>query len=134
MKSVVTEFKVGVFVAVGLVFAMATIFMVGGEHKFLQRQYTLYTNFDDIAGLRVGAPVQLAGLKVGFVDEIQLSSDVDKKQITVVVKIQKEFMKRIRADSEAAIETQGLLGDKFIYISMGSETEQVLKNKQTLII
>ncbi len=132
MKNVLTEFKVGIFVAAGLALAMVIIFMLGSEHQFFRRQYTLYTNFDDIAGLRVGAPVQLAGLKVGFVDDIRLSPDVDKKQITVVIKIQKEFMDRIRVDSEASIETQGLLGDKFIFVTMGSESEPKLKNKDDL--
>jgi len=41
-------------------------------------------------------------------------------------------MDRIRVDSEASIETQGLLGDKFIFVTMGSESEPKLKNKDDL--
>jgi len=126
------EFKVGIFVTAGLVLAMVIIFMLGGEHQYLKRQYTLYANFDDIAGLRVGAPVQLAGLKVGFVDRIRLAKSLQEKDVVVRMKIEKRYQERIRADSEASIETQGLLGDKFIYLSMGSESEPLLANKSTV--
>lgn len=126
-QGVMTEFRVGIFVTIGLVMVMFIIFMIGGEHQFFQRQYTLYSNFDDIAGLRVGAPVQLAGFKVGFVDGIRLAKDKTAKFITVKMKVQRKFQDRIREDSEASIETQGLLGDKYIYITMGSGDKPALK-------
>lgn len=121
-----TEFRVGLFVAVGLVLTMATIFMIGGEHRLFERYYTLYANFESISGLRVGAPVQLAGLKVGYVDRIIVPEKMDERYITVLLRVEREFQDRIRADSLATVETQGLLGDKFIYISMGSEGQPAI--------
>ncbi|MFA5187237.1 MAG: MlaD family protein [Patescibacteria group bacterium] len=125
-----TEFRVGMFVTAGLVLIMMIIFMIGGEHQFFQRDYTLYSNFDDIAGLRVGATVQLAGLKVGFVDGIRLAQDKTTTLITVKMKVQRKYQYRIHSDSEASIETQGLLGDKFIYITMGSGDKPALKDNE----
>lgn len=124
-----TEFRVGVFVVAGLVLAMMIIFMIGGEHRLFERHYTLYANFDDISGLRVGAPVQLAGMQVGYVDKIVLPKDMEARHMTVVLKVQRQYQERIRQDSLATIETQGLLGDKFIYISMGSEAQAVIADK-----
>lgn len=132
-RSIITEFRVGLFVSLGLLLAMITIFMLGGEHSFFTRYYTLYTNFGSISGLRVGAPVQLAGLKVGFVDGIRFNPTIEKKEVLIVLKIQKKFEKRIRADSVATVETQGLLGDKFIYITMGSEDQLLLPDKGLLM-
>lgn len=131
-RSIINEFRVGLFVAAGLALAMLTIFMLGSESRFFHRQYTLYSRFEDISGLRVGAPVQLAGIKVGYVDGIQLSSDLEQKNITVVMRISRGYRDRIRGDSTASIETQGLLGDKFIYVTMGSESQPVIPNKGVL--
>ncbi len=122
-----TEFRVGIFVATGLILAMVVIFMVGGEYRIFERQYTFSAAFDSISGLRVGAPVQLAGLKVGFVNDIRFPKDVTLSQITVVMQIRTKFRERIRKDSTATIETQGLLGDKYIYITLGSQLSEVLK-------
>lgn len=124
-----TEFRVGLFVAAGLALAMVIIFLIGGEQQFFVRHYTLYANFTDISGLRVGAPVQLAGLRVGYVDKIVVPKKLEQRQMTVVMRVQRRYQDLIRQDSLATIETQGLLGDKFIYISMGSEVQPVIANK-----
>lgn len=127
------QIKVGIFVMAGLILAMYIIFMIGGESQLFRSQYTLKTTFKDISGLRVGAPVQLAGYKVGFVDSINFPKDLAKKEIELSLKIDKKFQDRIRSDSTATINTQGLLGDKFIYISVGSLEQPVLNNKEGLI-
>jgi phospholipid/cholesterol/gamma-HCH transport system substrate-binding protein len=126
------EFKVGLFVSAGLLLAMIIIFMIGSDNRIFHRQYTLYANFETISGLRVGAPVQLAGLKVGFVDGIRFPDNPASKNIGVVLRIERQYQKRIRSDSEATVETQGLLGDKFIYISVGSEEAPVIPDKGIL--
>ncbi len=131
-RSLLTEFRVGIFVSVGLLLAMLVIFMLGSETRFFQRQYTLYSNFEDISGLREGAEVQLAGIKVGFVDGIRVPKDLEMREITVVMRINKKYQDRIRADSSASIETQGLLGDKFIYVTMGSEAQPIIPNNGIL--
>lgn len=122
------EFRVGLFVSLGLLLMMVVIFMIGSDRQLFQRHYKLYANFESIAGLRVGAPVQLSGYKVGFVDGIRFSSDPNKREIAVVLQINNRYQERIRVDSVATVETQGLLGDKYIYITMGSEAQPMLPN------
>ena len=80
-KDFLTEVRVGLFVLLGMVVVMTIIFMLGSEGKLFERRYTLYTKFKDISGLRVGAPVQLAGLGVGMVDEIHFSKSLEEKEI-----------------------------------------------------
>ena len=120
------ELRVGIFVSLGLLLMMIVIFMIGSDRQLFQRHYKLYANFQSIAGLRVGAPVQLSGYKVGFVDAIRFSSDPNKREITVVLMVNSQFQERIRADSVATVETLGLLGDKYIYVTMGSEAQPML--------
>lgn len=129
MQKGLTEFRVGLFVTAGLALAMIVIFMLGGEHRLFERHYTLFANFDTISGLRIGAPVQVAGLRVGYVDKILVPQKIADRQMTIVMKIRRQFRDLIRGDSVATIETQGLLGDKFIYISMGSEEQPVIADK-----
>ncbi len=127
-----TQIRVGLFVFAGVILAIFVIFMLGSERNLFKSQYTLYTTFKDISGLRVGSPVQLAGLNVGFVNNISFPKDILKKDMDVELKINKKYQERIRRDSVAVINTQGLLGDKFIYINIGSESEEIVPNKGML--
>jgi phospholipid/cholesterol/gamma-HCH transport system substrate-binding protein len=125
-KQFLTEVRVGLFVLLGIVLVMVIIFMLGSEGKMFERHYTLYTKFKDISGLRVGAPVQLGGVRIGMVDGIHFSKDLAEKDILIELSLNKKYEDRVRADSIATINTQGLLGDKFIFVSVGSENQPML--------
>ncbi len=127
-KQFLTEVRVGLFVLFGLVIMTTVVFMLGSEGRLFERHYKLLARFNDISGLRIGAPVQLAGLGVGMVEGIRFERDLQERQITVVMRINKDYEDRIRADSVATVNTQGLLGDKYLFVSVGTETEPILHN------
>lgn len=129
-REFLTEVRVGLFVLLGMAVVMTVIFMLGSEGRLFERRYTLYTKFKDISGLRVGAPVQLAGLNVGMVDEINFSKSLEEKEIIIEMGVNRNFQDRIRADSVASINTQGLLGDKFVFVSVGTENQPVLEDAE----
>lgn len=124
-----TEIKVGIFVVVILVLFGVAVFTIGSHQKYFQRQYTLWASFSNISGLIVGAPVRLAGLTVGRVNTIRFPEDTGAKTITVELKINKAVQKRIRDDSNASIQTMGLLGDKYVEVSLGSPDHAVLQDE-----
>jgi phospholipid/cholesterol/gamma-HCH transport system substrate-binding protein len=124
--------KVGIFVFAGVFLAMIVIFMLGSEQQLFKRQYELNTTFRDISGLRVGAQVLLAGLNVGMVEKISLAEALGEKTVQVRLSINKEFQDRIRKDSMAEISTQGLLGDKYISVSLGTPPNEILKDGDAL--
>jgi phospholipid/cholesterol/gamma-HCH transport system substrate-binding protein len=124
-----TEIKVGIFVVVILFLFGAAVFTIGSHQKYFQRQYTLWASFSNISGLIVGAPVRLAGLTVGRVNTIRFPEDTGAKTITVELKINKAVQKRIRDDSIASIQTMGLLGDKYVEVSLGSPDHAVLQDE-----
>lgn len=124
----IRHIKVGFFVLVALAVAMLFIFMIGSEKSIFRSQYTLSATFADISGLRIGAPVQLAGLNIGQVSDIRFPKDLAEKKIVVKFKIAKKFQDRVREDSVATINTQGLLGDKFIFVTMGSPDKPVIEH------
>jgi len=123
-----TEIKVGIFVVVILFLFGVGVFVIGSHQKYFQRQYTLWASFSNIQGLIVGAPVSLAGLTVGRVNAIIFPEDPGDKTIKVELKIKKGIQKRIREDSIASIQTMGLLGDKYVEISLGSTENNVLQD------
>jgi len=112
--------KVGIFV-VGLSFmALISVFILGGSSEMLERRYILQAKWEDVAGLKEGAVVRLAGWDVGAVDTIDFADDLEKRELTVSMKIMDRYQDRIRTDSVALIDTVGVLGDKYVSISMGT--------------
>lgn len=126
------QIRVGIFVTAGLLLAMLIIFMIGSERAWFERRYSLYCTFNDISGLGKGAPVSLAGMRVGSVHEVRFPEDLQARQIVVELQISEEFRNRIRADSDASIVTQGLLGDKMIAITVGSPGAEPLNDGDEL--
>jgi len=126
--------KVGFFVFLGLILSMTVIFLLGDGINIFERKYHLAARFDDISGLRLGAPVFLAGIQVGKVEDLRFPKNVDEKQILAYLEIKHEFQDRIHQDSEASIVTQGLLGDKAVFLTMGTSNSPVLEDGQSLTV
>jgi phospholipid/cholesterol/gamma-HCH transport system substrate-binding protein len=115
-----TELRVGLFVLVGLFIAAVAIFYVTGG-RILGPKYRLITYLPDVEGLGTGAPVQLDGLEIGNVQAISLTPHAPDRMhnITLVLRIDTRYQDQIRTDSEAKLETQGLLGDRYVTIKRG---------------
>jgi len=115
------QLRVGVMVIVSLTVLAVAIFFISGQVGFWSRRYTVKMYFSDAGGLREGGQVQLAGVAVGNVNRIRLSSFSDpKRAVEVEAKIPKMYQDEIRADSKARLETLGVLGEKVVNISRGS--------------
>lgn len=120
-----TEIKVGVFVATGLAGLVAVMIVLGSEENLFDESYVLHAAFSDISGLRDGAAVRLAGMDVGTVTSIEFPTDIGEKLVYVHMKVAQTYSERIRKDTVAEIRTQGVLGDKYISLSLGSAGEPV---------
>ncbi len=122
------QIRVGIFVFSSLVILAGAIFVLGSRTQYFQPQYTLRAVFSNVGGLLEGAGVYLAGVQVGRVGEVRFFEDVAAQKVLVVLKIARNAQRRIRQDSLAGIATAGLLGDKYIDITLGSENEPVLED------
>ena len=133
MKTKISQqVRVGTFVLVGLLLSMAVIFLLGNGLNVFERQFHLYARFKDISGLRLDAPVFLAGIQVGKVEDIVFPKELSQQEVIVKLQIQKKYQDRMREDSMVSITTQGLLGDKAIFITMGSPEYAQLKDGEDL--
>jgi phospholipid/cholesterol/gamma-HCH transport system substrate-binding protein len=82
--------------------------------------------FSNVGYLLEGAGVYLAGVQVGRVGEIRFFEDIAAQKVLVPLKVAQHYQERIRQDSVAVITSSGLLGDKYIDITLGSESEPEL--------
>jgi phospholipid/cholesterol/gamma-HCH transport system substrate-binding protein len=122
------QIRVGIFVFSALVTFMAAIFLLGSRTQYFQPQYTLKAVFSNVGYLLEGAGVYLAGVQVGRVGGIRFFEDIAAQKVLVSLNIARDYQERIRQDSVAVITSSGLLGDKYIDITLGSETEPELLN------
>lgn len=127
------EAKIGFVVFIGILLFAFSIFLIGGERGILRADYNLFVTFPNIYGLDTGAAVRLAGLDVGRVKNIYFAEDLAKTYVLVELELDKKMQERIREDSVASIQTMGLLGDKYIAVSVGSKDFPVLQTNGYLI-
>ncbi|MBF0191798.1 MAG: outer membrane lipid asymmetry maintenance protein MlaD [Magnetococcales bacterium] len=119
MRSARLEFAVGLFVLVGLLalawlsVRLARMELLGGGHV------PLYAQFTSVAGLKVGASVEIAGVGVGRVDRIDLNTADYEARVRLLVRPEVA----IQEDAIASVRTKGLIGDRYIVISPGASTK-----------
>ena len=113
------EFLVGLFMIAGFI-AFGYLALQLGEVTILSssKNYTIVAQFDNIAGVKKGASVQVAGVVVGQVSKVWLDEDGYAN-----VTIQVENKLQLPVDSMASVKSTGLIGDKFIALSPGGEEE-----------
>ncbi len=114
------ELRVGLLVLSAMVVLGIGAFFIGKDDRLFGRKAHYSVRFAGVAGLAIGNPVQLNGVRVGRVSDIELPEDMRQAEIKVWVAIDRRYAKRVRADSNAKIRTLGLLGDKYIEIDSGS--------------
>lgn len=119
MRRITLELLVGLFLLVGLAAFSYIAIKLGGASAFGDNFYPLKARFQSIAGLNEGAPVEIAGVRVGKVIKIEL----DKTDYDAVVHMAIRPEVRVQRDSIASIRSTGLIGDKFVSISPGGFDE-----------
>lgn len=117
------EIWVGLFVlaAIGGLFYLA--FEVSGLSLRAQdSSYKLYGEFTDVGGLQVRAKVSLAGVTIGRVSNIELDSRSVKALVEMEIQNDVNYLSK---DSIAIVSTAGLLGEKYINVSVGGDLDSL---------
>jgi phospholipid/cholesterol/gamma-HCH transport system substrate-binding protein len=125
------QFRLGLFVIAGLALLATGIFLIGTQESLFTSTYTVNTEFKNVGGLNDGGEVRVGGIPEGTVKNIHLPQRPDEK-VVVVMELKKQTQRILKQDSVAAIRSEGLLGDKFVEISFGSDNAQPLKNGDTI--
>jgi phospholipid/cholesterol/gamma-HCH transport system substrate-binding protein len=119
------------FVVAALLAFIGVIYVLGARARLFETRYTIYTDFTEVGGLREGATVRLAGVQIGRVTAVSLSPEPGGK-VRVDLTIGEQFAGRIRRDSVARLETQGLLGDRLVEITAGTGVAPSVKPGERL--
>src|ERR1044071_10128314 len=131
METHTPKFKIrlGLFIAGGLALFLFAIFIIGRQKNLFNPVFRLTTTFYNISGLQVGNNVRFSGINVGTVDNIKIIND---SSVRVDILIKKDVQQFIKADCEAAIGSEGIIGDKVLIISQGSTDAPLVKDGQEL--
>ena len=125
------EIGTGLFVLLGfaaLLFLTTQLPSSGLRLSQTKAGYHVTAAFDNVGDLKTGSPVTMAGVRIGEVDGIR----IDQRQFKAVVSLRiDQLYSQIPDDSDASIQTQGLLGGKYIGIGPGG-SETYLKNGSTI--
>ncbi|HET6961791.1 MAG TPA: MlaD family protein, partial [Terriglobia bacterium] len=123
--------RLGAFIFGALLILTFIVFRIGDKDFLFSTTYRLQAPFDNVAGLGNGAEVRLGGVRVGTVDFIQLPGHAGEKVLDVM-NLESSTRKLIRKNSVVAIETEGLLGSKYVAIMTGSQEAPTVEDGDTL--
>lgn len=111
--------KVGIFVVGGIALFSTGLFLIGSREQLFAHHFVVYAQFNDINTLQTGAKVRVSGMNAGQITGIDVPKAPSSK-FRLQLKVDQKFHPIIRKDSVASIETEGMVGNKFINIAKGS--------------
>jgi phospholipid/cholesterol/gamma-HCH transport system substrate-binding protein len=109
--------KSGLVVSLALLILFVVVLYAGTIRQIVTPSVELRARFQDVRGLRKGAPVWLFGTEVGAVQKIQLDPIYG---LIVTFSIEKKAEYFLRSNSEAEVLTMGLLGDTYVELTPGA--------------
>jgi len=122
------KIRLGIFVTGGLVLFVLAIFIIGKQKNLFNPVYTLHSTFHNVSGLQIGNNIRFSGINIGTVDNINIIND---STVRVDMTIKREVKQFIKSDSEVAIGSEGLIGDRLLIITQGSSNaSQAMEGQQ----
>lgn len=122
---------VGAFVIGGFALFAVGLFMIGNRRMLFGDTFRAYAEFASVSGLDNGAVVRVGGLQAGEVEAIQIPA-TPSARFRVRMRLRGDLRHLIRTDSLASIQTDGLVGNKFIQIEPGTDSAQVVDDGGTI--
>lgn len=108
----------GAFVVGGLLLFGLGLFMIGDRRMLFSRSADYYTEFGQVSGLEAGAKVRVGGMDAGELIEVAVPQNPGAK-FRLKFRVTAKLFPVIRNDSIASIQTDGLLGNKFLLVDTG---------------
>jgi phospholipid/cholesterol/gamma-HCH transport system substrate-binding protein len=119
MKHSKTEFLAGLFVLLGLAAIAYLTVKLGSGATVQGGSYSVEARFANAGGIHPGCSVLLSGVTVGRVESVRMETS----DYSAIVVIRIISLLKLPTDSMASVKTSGLIGDKYIALSPGAESE-----------
>lgn len=123
------QWKLVMFVIIGLVLFVTTIYFVGKQKNLFGATFELNSKFNSVNGLEVGNNVRFSGINIGTVEEIEFLTDTS---VVIKLVIKEEVRKYIKKDAIASISSDGLMGDKVLTISSGKNSNVIVEDNDNI--
>jgi len=132
MDTHTSKFKVrlGLFITVGSALFVIAIFIIGKQENLFDPVFKLTTTFYNVSGLQVGSNIRFSGIDVGTVDNIKIIND---STVQVDMLIKKKVQQFIKTDCAAGIGSSGIIGDRILIITQGSNEASLVKDGQQIV-
>lgn len=127
MKAGLSGAKLGIFIFIGSALLVIGIFMLGNKEALFKPTFIVKAYFHNVEGLRNGAPVKLSGIDAGAVQNISVVGD-SVSLIEVKMRLLDEIRHFITVNTQAEIQTEGLVGNKFVSIRVGEVGGEPIKD------
>jgi phospholipid/cholesterol/gamma-HCH transport system substrate-binding protein len=122
--------RLGTFIAGGIAFFVMAIFIIGKQQNLFNPVFKITTNFHNVSGLQAGNNIRFSGIDVGIVDNIKIIND---STVQVDMLVRKDMQQFIKADSYASISSSGIIGDRIIIITQGSNNSPIAKDGEHIL-
>jgi phospholipid/cholesterol/gamma-HCH transport system substrate-binding protein len=122
---------VGAFVIAGVLLFAAGLFFIGSRRMLFDRTFGAYAEFANIGGLQKGAIVRVAGMGAGEVGEIHVPGSPSAR-FRVYMRLREDLHPLIRVDSVATIQTDGLVGNKYVQVDAGTDKAPIVQSGGTM--
>src|SRR5262249_3638531 len=119
--------RAGLLVLLALVTLVVTVLSLDEQRHFWERKITYEVHFARSNGLQEGAPVGLSGVSIGTVADITFPADPAARYRKVTTHVKTAAAPRIRRNTLASIRTIGLLGDRYIELTPGTNDAEPLE-------
>jgi len=125
------SWAIGLFLVLGIGLFTVILFLIGNRHDIFGKHVEFYAEFSDIGGLPRGAQVRVSGIEAGEVKGIEIpTSPASKFRLKLQVRTNARGL--IRTDSLVSIQTEGIVGDKYLFIREGTSTAPEAPDGATL--
>lgn len=115
----ITKAKVGLFLIGGVLLFAVGLFLIGNRNQVFSHHFDAYTEFTSVDTIESGAKVRVAGMDAGEVGNVRVPEGPAEK-FRMELHIDEKLLPVVRQDSVATIETEGMVGNKYVNIAQGS--------------
>ncbi len=123
------KIRLGLFIIGGIGLCVLALFIIGKQKNMFDPVFKITSDFYNVSGLQVGNNVRFSGITVGTVDNISIINDSTVRVDMLVKKSVQQFIKK---DSEVAIGSEGIIGDRLVIITQGGDRTAIAIDGQYL--
>ena len=133
-QKILSDLRVGILSFAALSLIVLGVILAGGDKGLIfKKTSSLKAWLSDVGGLKKGSAVTMGGMTIGKVTEINFTDGSEQSFVEVKMEVREDLRRHIKEDSVPSVRTQGMLGDRYVEISMGNKNAPPLETGEPLV-